>query len=254
MSHIHHISGLHKCKCLLLLYKQTLSAILTCAVAAPSLCAAPSTKGWCVYRCDLNMSLSAVCFHKSQWGANAACAYESIIVSSMLMLADLERAEQEKTLGMTGLLKRGCLKHLLADKIGAAADFDMALQAFARERQTARHLFALSVLCYTKGDLQGALKHVNKAYLMDPEEREFLRHRGIVKHLLGDHMGAVTDLRRCEGLNVVMTWKLAAALVHVGDYYLADQYINNAEMMGGMEKGGPFASERKMIRRHAANM
>lgn len=170
------------------------------------------------------------------------------------MLADLEWAEKKKKLGMTGLVKRGCLKHLLADKTGAAADFDMALQAFARESQTARHLFALSVLSYIKGDLQGALEHVNKAHLMDPHEHEVLPHRGILKHLLGDHVGAVTDLEGRTGLNVMMTWKLAAAQMYVGDYASAVSNIGSAEIMGAMNGASPFGSDLKMLRRLAADM
>ncbi|RZJ98100.1 MAG: HAMP domain-containing histidine kinase, partial [Flavobacterium sp.] len=54
--------------------------------------------------------------------------------------------------------------------------------------------FAQAVMCLLTEDLQAALHHLDKAHAKQPESAYTLTLRGVVKHMLADHAGAVNDL------------------------------------------------------------
>lgn len=130
--------------------------------------------------------------------------------------AELDLAGKQKQLTACGLIKRGCYKHLQGDAEGADADFELAVAHICMQHSpSAAMRFAQAVMCLAKANLSAALKHLEEAHAQEPGIHDILHLRGLVKHLLGDHWGAIMDLDgRAHSKRSL--WKLASAKLWLG--------------------------------------
>lgn len=127
---------------------------------------------------------------------------------------------QQQTLSVASQVKLACYKQLLGDAAGAAATFAKTSKLLADSEtphSSASSAFAQALVQFFGGNMQGALCCLDQADAEQPDNADILQLRGIVKHMLGDHAGAVTDLvNRARVKNVL--WKLAASQVNLGAF------------------------------------
>lgn len=150
----------------------------------------------------------------STWSLKVSCS------------AGLEAVGPQRRLSVVSQIKRGCYKLLLGDATDAAADFAEASEQFSMSQAMqgcADVPFAQAVMCLLTEDLQAALHHLDKAHAKQPESAYTLTLRGVVKHMLADHAGAVNDLNvagRSYKKNVM--WKMAASFCQLRLYGSAE--------------------------------
>ena len=75
--------------------------------------------------------------------------------------------------------------------------------------------FAQAVMYLAKANLPAALQQLEKVHAQEPEIHDIAHLRGLVKHLLGDHWGAIMDLDgRAHSKRSL--WQLASAKLWLG--------------------------------------
>lgn len=130
---------------------------------------------------------------------------------------------QQQILSAASQVKLACYKQLLGDAAGAAATFAKASELLADSRTShscASSAFAQALPHMFGANMQGALYCVDKADAAQPNDADILQLRGVIKHMLGDHAGAVMDLANRAYLKNAF-WKLAASQVNLGAFNLA---------------------------------
>ena len=130
--------------------------------------------------------------------------------------AELDLAGKQKQLTACCLIKRACYKHLQGDAEGADADFELAVANICIQHSPSAAMhFAQAVMYFAKANLSAALKHLDKAHAQEPGIDDILHLRGLVKHLLGDHWGAIKDLDG-RARSKRSFWKLASTKFWLG--------------------------------------
>lgn len=146
-----------------------------------------------------------------------------------LKLSCFAGQEAAASLSVVSQIKRGCYKLLLGDATSAAADFAEASEQIAMcqaMQDFASILFAQAVVCLFTKDLQAALQNLDRAHAKQPDSAYILTLRGVVKHMLADHAGAVYDLNvasRLHDKNV--SWKMVASFCQLGLYDSAEKAL-----------------------------